>query len=319
MLSARYRLWPDRWGLSRVAGFDISSLTEFHPPISRCWLCLALWSSEITRLSNFRCPGCNSVYASRITYTAGVNLTTWTGSVGGEDSLPPGVSATPANLWSPTYGLMQIDFSLGRQISIGSEPMAHATELAKLAVELRDSSRDNPPLRVLMKLLLASQSFIHIMSFNFDEFTLALLEMAAQRTSIAATFSGVDPRRQGVLEQVAVEAPALEYRVEGTKADIGDQNHGKLIVIDGLLAVIGSPNLTRPAWRKAAANMEIVEVVSDISRVAELNNRYFSPLWKRLQPDARTRYHVSTWDIITPEDSAHPDREDHASEGNQEA
>lgn len=196
--------------------------------------------------------------------------------------------------------------------------MAHATDLAKLAVELRESTGDNPPLRVLMKLLLASRSFIHVMSFNFDEFTLALLEMAAQRTSIAATFSGVDPKRQTLLEQVGVEAPSLEYRVEGTKADIGDQNHGKLIVIDGLLAVIGSPNLTRPAWRKAAANMEIVEVVSDISRVADLNNRYFSPLWRRLQPEIEPRYRILNWTIYTSENSGHQDQNDAASQGDEE-
>jgi hypothetical protein len=257
--------------------------------------------------SSFRCPGCNSLYESQTVTLSGSNYITATTSLG---PLPPGAPQVSDFIWAPAYGAYTTDASLGRRISIGSEPMAHAIELAKLAVELRDAGGDNPPLRVLMKLLLASRSFIHVMSFNFDEFTLALLEMAAQRTSIAATFSGVDQKRQGLLDQVGVEAPSLEYRVEGTKADIGDQNHGKLIVIDGLLAVIGSPNLTRPAWRKAAANMEIVEVVSDISRVADLNNRYFSPLWKRLQADIEPRYRIFNWNIYTSQDSGYADQKD---------
>jgi phosphatidylserine/phosphatidylglycerophosphate/cardiolipin synthase-like enzyme len=161
-----------------------------------------------------------------------------------------------------------------------------------------------------MRLLAASRAFVHITSFNFDDFMLALLEMAAQRTPIAAIFSGVDTRRLGLLEKTSQEASELQIRVEGTRADVSDQNHGKLIVIDGLLAIIGSPNLTRPAWRKAALNMEIVDVVTDISRVAELNNRYFSPLWKRLQADAERRYRILNWTILTKEDPEHPDNLD---------
>ncbi len=289
-----------------MAGFDIISLTEFHPPISRCWLCLALWPQGIAESSVFTCSGCNSVYHSHISNTTVSKLVVGTSNLLESDDLPHARSSVP--VWPPSFGPYHLDASVGRTIDLGSEPMAHAIELAKLAVELRSSDRGNPPLRLLMRLLLASRSFVHVTSFNFDEFTLALLEMAAQQTAVAATFSGVDQKRLSVLEYAPVEAPGLEYRVEGTKADIGDQNHGKLIVVDGLLAVIGSPNLTRPAWRKAAVNMEIVEVVSDVSRVTELNNRYFSPLWKRLQPDAKTRYRVAIWDIITPEDPEHPNR-----------
>jgi hypothetical protein len=294
-----------------MPSFDIITLTEFHPPVARCWLCLALWPAELMSQFSFRCPGCNSLYQSQtVTVSGGTSII-------GQGPLPPGAQEVSSLLWSPVYPAYTLDTGLGRRISIGDEPMAHAMELARLAVELRDASGDNPPLRALMNLLLASRSFIHVTSFNFDEFTLALLEMAAQRTSIAATFSGVDPKRRSLLEQVEVEAPSLEYRVEGTKADIGDQNHGKLIVIDGLLAIIGSPNLTRPAWRKAAANMEIVEVVSEVSRVADLNNRYFSPLWWRLQPNIQPRYRILNWTIITSQDAAQTGEEDAASHGSE--
>ena len=180
-------------GEGRMPSFDISSLTEFHPPVSRCWLCLALWAPEMITRSSFRCPGCNSLYESQTVTVSGNSATVGTSIIGG-GPLPPGASDVSDFIWSPVYGAYNVDAGIGRRISIGNEPMAHAIELAKLAAELRESTGDNPPLRVLMKLLLASRSFIHVMSFNFDEFTLALLEMAAQRTSIAATFSGVDPK-----------------------------------------------------------------------------------------------------------------------------
>jgi hypothetical protein len=209
-------------------------------------------------------------------------------------------------MWSPTYGPIYIEPGAGRQVGLGSEPLAHAIELAKLAIQLRVLGVENPPLQILMKLLQASRAFIHLTSFSFDQFTLAMLEMAAQTTSVSTVFSGIDPKAREVLARTHEEAPDLAWRVEGTKADPGDQNHGKLIVIDGLLAIIGSANLTRPAWRKAAANMEIVEVVTDIARVTELNNRYFSPLWWRLQPEPEARYHLPAWTILTATDPEHP-------------
>ena len=253
-----------------MPGFDVSTLVEFNPPSARCSLCLALWATGLERSKKeFLCPGCNSAYSPSpaiFTSSTGVTIATAAGGLSTQDFL-----------WSPTFGPLYVEPSAGQTISLGSEPMAHAIELARLANQLRELGPDNPPLRVLMKLLQASRAFIHLTSFNFDQFTLAMLEMAAQATSIAAIFSGIDPKGREILAAAPGEAPDLEYRVEGTRDDTRDQNHGKLIVIDGLLAVIGSPNLTRLAWRKAAANMEIVEVVTDISRVTELNNRYFRP------------------------------------------
>jgi phosphatidylserine/phosphatidylglycerophosphate/cardiolipin synthase-like enzyme len=137
----------------------------------------------------------------------------------------------------------------GHPIDLGSDPLAHAMELALLARQMRAVDDEHPPLRVLMNLLQTARAFVHITSFGFDEFTLAILEMAAQRVSIAAVFSGVDRNKLSGLNHVLAEAPYLECRIEGTRHDHIDQSHGKLIVVDGLLALTGSTNLTRPAWR----------------------------------------------------------------------
>jgi len=58
--------------------------------------------------------------------------------------------------------------------------------------------------------------------------------------------------------------------------------HQKLVVIDGLLAFKGAANLTLAGWRKAAQGRDVVEVVTDVDEVIDLNNRLFSPIWAEL-------------------------------------
>ena len=283
-----------------MPSFDISTLIEFNPPTERCPLCHALWPSGLySQTSSFICPGCGSLLVRHSQTTTSV--------VGYSTELPAfGPVTSDQNL--PLLGLSTIQSTVtaGHTIDLGPDPLAHAVELARLARQMRAVDDNNPPLRVLMNLLQTARAFVHITSFGFDEFTIAVLEMAAQKVPIAVVFSGADKNKLTGLTHVLTEAPYLECRVEGTRYDRTDQNHGKLIVVDGLLALTGSTNLTRPAWRKAAANMEIVDVVTDLSRITELNNRYFSPLWARLQPDPKDRYNLSWWTLLTPADPEHP-------------
>jgi phosphatidylserine/phosphatidylglycerophosphate/cardiolipin synthase-like enzyme len=283
-----------------MSSFDISTLVEFHPPTERCPLCHALWSSELySPTSSFICPGCGSLLVPR----ASVGTT-----IVGYSTELPALGPVSRDKNQPVLGwpTIQSTATAGHTINLGSDPLAHAVELARLARQMRAVDDNNPPLRVLMNLLQTARSFVHITSFGFDEFTIAVLEMAAQNVPIAVIFSGADKNKLSGLTHVLTEAPYLACRVEGTRHDRTDQNHGKLIVVDGLLALTGSTNLTRPAWRKAAANMEIVDVVTDISRITELNNRYFSPLWARLQPDPKDRYDLAWWTLLTPADPEHP-------------
>ena len=67
--------------------------------------------------------------------------------------------------------------------------------------------------------------------------------------------------------------------------------HTKLIVIDGLLAISGSPNLTTESWRKMVANKERLDIVTDVSKVVADNNRYFSSHWA----DLNTEFEISAY------------------------
>ena len=76
------------------------------------------------------------------------------------------------------------------------------------------------------------------------------------------------------------EAADLEIAVFDNDTEL-EKPHQKLVVVDGLLALTGSANLTENAWRNAAKDLDAVEVVSAVDEVMTLNNRYFSPLWAR--------------------------------------
>jgi phospholipase D-like protein len=279
-----------------VAGFDITTLNEFAPPAARCPRCLGLWVEDYgAPRVRFSCPVCSAEFQP----PAFPILSNPTGDqifdLGGSPFL---------TTYSSMYGYV-FSASPGLRVDLGENPLSHATGLAQLAAELRGADDDHPPLQSLMRLLLAARSFIHITTFGLDEFTLGLLELAAQRVLVSTTVSGLDDKMIKVLAPASAEAPALEVRVEGGRHDPGDQNHGKLIVVDGLLAVTGSTNFTHKAWRKAAVSMEIVEVVTDVRRVSEFNNRYFAPTWARLAaPD--TRQSLSGWLMLTPDDPEHP-------------
>jgi hypothetical protein len=69
--------------------------------------------------------------------------------------------------------------------------------------------------------------------------------------------------------------------VFGGGSGIRDFPHQKLVVIDGMLAFKGSPNLTTSGWRKIDKRLEMVEVVTDVEEVIALHNEYFSPIWAR--------------------------------------
>jgi hypothetical protein len=65
-------------------------------------------------------------------------------------------------------------------------------------------------------------------------------------------------------------------------------------VVDGILGVTGLTNFTYKAWRKAADDREIIEVVTDVDRVRELNNK---PITAR---NAATMWTTSTKGKLRP-------------------
>jgi phosphatidylserine/phosphatidylglycerophosphate/cardiolipin synthase-like enzyme len=85
------------------------------------------------------------------------------------------------------------------------------------------------------------------------------------------------------------EAPDMHVKIYDPSLTGWDSMpHQKLIVIDGLLAFKGSANFSLAGWRKAAQGRDVVEVVTDVDQVIELNNRLFAPIWAELSEIGET-------------------------------
>jgi hypothetical protein len=102
------------------------------------------------------------------------------------------------------------------------------------------------------------------------------------------------------IEAARREAPSLDIRIEGARKDDDTINHGKLIVVDGLVAVSGSSNFNHQAWRKASDDFETITVDTSVDRVRELNNRHFSSHWLTPETLMNKPVHRDGWTMTTP-------------------
>lgn len=59
--------------------------------------------------------------------------------------------------------------------------------------------------------------------------------------------------------------------------------HQKIFVVDGRLAFKGSTNLTLSGRRKAAEDLDPIEMLTDVEEVAGLNDRFFSLVMARMR------------------------------------
>lgn len=169
-----------------------------------------------------------------------------------------------------------------------ADVMKHSRTLATIARNARQHQspqperRTYPPVRALFEALLAAQQFVHFVSYGTSTMFVGALKMVAQRVAVRGLISNADKYAIEELQTYAFEAPKLDVKLftRGTEPDSwGSAPHQKLIVVDGLLAFSGSANLTVTGWRNAAKGRDSIEVVTDVSKVIDLHNRLFSPIW----------------------------------------
>jgi phosphatidylserine/phosphatidylglycerophosphate/cardiolipin synthase-like enzyme len=154
----------------------------------------------------------------------------------------------------------------------------HSRQLALIA-----SNFDRlPPLRSLFRALHEAKEFVHFATYGIHEIIIGALKMAAQSVSVHGIVSNVDTVLMKELQGFKEEAPSLVVKTYGTRSSWRDMPHQKFVIIDGLLAFKGSANLTISGWRKAGKGRDILEVVTNVDKIIELNNRYFSPIWAEL-------------------------------------
>ncbi len=159
----------------------------------------------------------------------------------------------------------------------------HSQRLALIARQMHDSNGGQlssvyPPMRGLLASLQNAEQFVHFTTYGMSALLLGALKLTAQRIPVRGIVSGVKTEvMMREMTDYQDEAPNLSLRV--FSSDDGYVPHQKLIVLDGLMAFKGSANMTDFGWRKAAHGHELIEVVTDVGEVIEMNNRFFSPVW----------------------------------------
>ena len=161
----------------------------------------------------------------------------------------------------------------------------HCKRLASIAHRIQQNTPDYPPIRGLLEAYKQAKRFIHVNSWGISREFLMTLKLVAQDIPVRGIIS-LSPDQNWLLDELhnyKNEAPNLQIKTICASSENWDNlPHQKLIVIDGLLAFKGSANLTLAAWRKAQWNYDEVEVVTDVAKVINLHNRYFSSVWAKL-------------------------------------
>ncbi len=164
-------------------------------------------------------------------------------------------------------------------------PSKHIKTLKAIANRVQQDSPNYPPLKGLFESIKEAEQFIHFTTFGINQQILGALKLAAQQIQVCGIVS-LPPAQAWLLPELECyrnEAPGLEIKtVCASSRNWEELPHQKLVVIDGLLAFKGSVNLTPTAWRKAARGYDEVEVLTDLEKVINLHNRYFSPVWANL-------------------------------------
>jgi phosphatidylserine/phosphatidylglycerophosphate/cardiolipin synthase-like enzyme len=166
-----------------------------------------------------------------------------------------------------------------------NNPIEHISNLKVIASNVQQNSPDYPPLKGLFESINEAQQFIHFTTFGINQQILGALKLAAQQIQVRGIVS-LPPDQAWLLPELECyrnEAPGLTIKtVCASSRNWEELPHQKLVVIDGLLAFKGSVNLTPTAWRKAARGYDEVEVLTDVEKVIDQHNRYFSPVWADL-------------------------------------
>lgn len=128
-------------------------------------------------------------------------------------------------------------------------------------------------------LLASAKKFVHFTTYKISHVFIGSLKTVAQKIPVRGIVSGMD--QNSTLEELTTyQRDAYGLNVKVFQRDNSKViPHQKIIIIDGLLAIKGSTNLTLNGWRNAEQGLDMIEVATNLREVTELNNRYFSPVW----------------------------------------
>jgi hypothetical protein len=229
-----------------MSQFDLDSLLQFDPPSHLCEKCFAINQPSLDNDNRDWEPTCS---------ICGVKY-----------------------LATSDYGRWRVADYLGNEANTGirfSEPLVHGKKLAKIARYLNAEKCSRSRVEILSDLFLASEQFIHFVSHNISHLFIGALKLVSHRVSVRGIVSNVKDYTVRELLDYPEEAPNFRCLV----FDGYDAPHTKMIVVDGLVLLEGSVNLTTNGWRKIEKDRESLKAETNTVNVINDHNRYFSSIW----------------------------------------
>lgn len=249
--------------------FDITSILKFQPPKWVCPACRGIFRGfELLKENGKFVTGDNGYYISvcpvcKVRYVYGD---------------PPSLHGA---------------FKEGGNAIAEGDMLAHARSLAKIL----DSSEGKnffsedkpwPTMRLLLEMLSRAKLFVHFTSWGMSHVLIGALKATSMHVPVYGLVSNVESHARVELTEYPDEAPKLKVSVIPSSQGIYDAPHQKLVIIDGLVAFKGSTNLTNAGMRRADRALDVTEVETNVAKVTDINNRYFAPVWKRLNAPSDT-------------------------------
>jgi hypothetical protein len=164
------------------------------------------------------------------------------------------------------------------------------TTLAKVASNFNmDSSARlrifrKPALFCLYEILNQAQNFVHFTTWGLSWDFIGMLALLSHRVAVKGIVSSCDDKKTKQIKE------SIKYGGNGFEIipipvnESPFKPHQKLIVIDGLIAITGSANLTINAWDNIDKGLEHIVIETRPDKVLDLNNTLFSPVWKYFHP-----------------------------------
>lgn len=248
-----------------MPGFDITSILDFQPPQWICPACRGLVGSfKLKRVEGsgpqakvdwlYFCPEC----ATQLTVDS----------------------------WSRSRNVGVTKALTGEGLAVHRNDLfEHATGLAKMVQESRGGEWVGDPwptMRLFFEALSRAREFVHFASWGMSHVMIGALKLTSMRVPVYGFVFNVEAHARTELTEFPDEAPNLHAKTIPSSQGIYDAPHQKIIIIDGLLAFKGSTNLTGSGMRRADRGLDVQETVTDFHEVTKLNNKYFAPVWKRL-------------------------------------
>jgi hypothetical protein len=260
-----------------MGSFDITSILDFNPPSRICPACRGLIHDvkyEPAKDDPWGLGGQHSCPVCEIEFVGDIDETEPSDPYAGKS--------------------VRQHFKDSGWVIDHSELIPHATALAKVVRQSRGqgntffSTKPWPTMRTLFEVISQAKYFVHFTTWGISHQLIGALKMASMRVPVYGFASSIEAHARAELTEFPDETPNLEAKVIPSSDSIYDAPHQKIIVIDGLVAFKGSTNLTNAGARRADRGLDVSELVTDSVEVTKLNNRYFAPVWRKLNSPGDT-------------------------------